>query len=113
MSETISETVTQDSKTIAVLVWIGTLLFSFIPPLIVLLIKKDDPYLQDQSKEALNWSITLYIGWIIGYVLVFIFIGFFILFAAAVCDLVFCIMGAVAVSNGKYFRVPFAIRLLK
>jgi uncharacterized Tic20 family protein len=30
-----------------------------------------------------------------------------------ICHLVFCIMGAVAASSGKAFRVPFAIRLVK
>ena len=93
--------------------WIGTLMFSFIPSLVVFLVKRDDPYLQDQSKEALNWSITLLIGWVIGYMLVFILIGFIVLPLVALCDIVFCIMGAVAVSDGKRFRVPFAIRLVK
>jgi uncharacterized Tic20 family protein len=29
------------------------------------------------------------------------------------CHIVFCVMGAVAVSDGKPFRVPFALRLIK
>lgn len=113
MPEISSEVVTQDTRTIAVLMWIGTLIFSFVPSLVLFLVKKDDSYLQDQSKEALNWSITLLIGWIVGYMLLFILIGFVVLPIVAVCDLVFCILGAVAASNGKRFRVPFAIRLLK
>jgi hypothetical protein len=36
-----------------------------------------------------------------------------LLVAVGICHLVFCIMGAVAVSSGKSFRAPFAIRLLK
>lgn len=113
MSEISSEAVTQDSKTIALLMWIGTLVFSFIPGLVVLLVKRDDPYLQDQSREALNWSITVLIGWIVGYILLFILIGFAVLPLVAICDIVFCIMGAVSVSDGKKYRVPFAIRLVK
>ena len=113
MPELSTDSIPQDSKTFAVLMWVGTLVFSFIPSLVIFLVKKDDPYLQDQAKEALNWSITLVIGWIIGYILIFILIGFIVLPALAICDIVFCIMGAIAVSDGKKFRVPFALRLLK
>ena len=49
--------VTQDSKNIAILTWIGTLFFGFIPSLIIYLVKKDDAYVQAQAKEALNWSL--------------------------------------------------------
>ena len=104
---------TQDSKNIALLVWIGTIFFSFVPALIVYLIKKDDPFLVDQSKEALNWSITAFIGYCIGWVLTIIAIGVLIAAAVWICNLVFCIMGAIACSNGVAYRAPFALRLLK
>lgn len=103
----------QDSKNLALMMWIGTLFFGFLPGLIFYLIKKDDPYLQDQSKEALNWSITSVIGYFAGFILTFVVIGILVFIVLGICHLVFCIMGAVAVSNGKKFRVPFAIRLLK
>lgn len=93
--------------------WIGTIFFCFIPGLVFYLIKKDDPYIQDQAKEALNWSITAVVGYIAGVVLTVILIGVLVLFAVGVCHLVFCIMGVIATSNGKPFRVPFAIRLIK
>jgi uncharacterized Tic20 family protein len=111
-SET-SEVVPQDSKNIALLIWIGSIFFGFIPGLIVYLIKKDDPYIQDQAKEALNWSITASIGYFAGYILSFVLIGMFVLPVVGICNLVFCIMGAIGASNGKPFRVPFAIRLIK
>jgi uncharacterized Tic20 family protein len=106
-------TVSQDSKNIALLMWLGTIFFSFIPALVIYLIKTDDRYLADQSKEALNWSITAFIGTVIGGVLCIILIGFLVLFAIAILNLIFCILGVIATSNGKDFRVPFAIRLIK
>src|SRR5688572_20419825 len=109
-SET-SPAVTQDSKNIALMIWIGTIFFGFIPGLIVYLIKKDDSYLQDQAKESLNWSITAMIAYFAGFILTFILIGVLVLAAVAICHLVFCIMGAIAVSEAKIFRVPFALRL--
>jgi hypothetical protein len=113
MESDISGGVTQDSKNIALMTWIGTIFFGFIPGLIFYLSKKDDPYIQDQAKEALNWSITAIIGYIAGIILTFILIGILVCAAIGICHLLFCIMGAIAASNGKPFRVPFAIRLVK
>ncbi len=103
----------QDSKNMALLIWIGTLFFGFIPSLVLFLIKKDDAYIQRQSKEALNWSITATIGYIIGLMLSFIVIGVLVFPIVGLCHFVFCIMGAVSTSKGKQFKVPFAIRLIK
>lgn len=108
-----TDEITQDSKNIAVLTWIGSIFFGFIPGLLFYLIKKDDAYIQDQSKEALNWSITAMIGYFAGFILTFVLIGALVLLAVGICHLVFCVMGAMAASEGKPFRVPFAIRLIK
>jgi uncharacterized Tic20 family protein len=103
----------QDSRNVAVLVWVGTIFFSFVPSLIVYLIKKDDAYVLDQSKEALNWSITVVIGWFAGVILTFVFIGVLVFIVLVLANLIFGIMGAVAASSGQQYRVPFAIRLIK
>lgn len=105
--------VSQDSKNMGILIWVLTLFFGFIPGLIFFLIKKDDAYTQDQSKEALNWSITAIFGYVAGLILALIVIGVFVIAAVGIAHLVFCIMGAIGASNGKNFRVPFAIRLIK
>ncbi len=104
---------TQDSKNLALLCWVGSTVLFFIPGLAFYLVKKEDAYVQDQAKEALNWTITsmLLIGG--GQILMFVLIGFLLVPAAWICHLIFCIMGAVAVSDGKHFRVPFALRLIK
>lgn len=113
MNTEVSSTVSQDSKNIALLTWIGTIFFGFIPSLIVYLIRKDDAYILSQSKEALNWAITAMIGYAISFVLSFVLIGILGFMALGLCNLVFCIMGAIATSNGKDFKVPFALRLIK
>jgi uncharacterized protein len=105
--------VSQDSKNLALLLWIGTLFFGFIPGLILYLVKKDDDYITDQSKEALNWSITAIIGYVLGTVLMVILIGFLVIAAVGIVHLVFCIMGVIAASSGQTFRAPFALRLIK
>ncbi len=112
-AQSVTTTVTQDSKNLALLLWLGTLFFGFIPGLIFYLVKKDDAYVLDQSKEALNWSITAMIGYVAGMILTVILIGVLAIAAVGICHLVFCIMGVIAVTTGKNFRVPFAIRLIK
>jgi uncharacterized Tic20 family protein len=113
METQIQNSITQESKNMVLLMWIGTIFFAFLPSLIVYLIKKDDPYIQEQAKEALNLSITAVIGYLVGAILTVVFIGALILIAVGIAYFVFCIMGAVAASNEKPFRVPFAIRLIK
>lgn len=112
-AQSVTTTVTQDSKNLALLLWLGTLFFGFIPGLIFYLVKKDDAYVLDQSKEALNWSITALIGYLGGMILMVILIGALVIAAVGICHLVFCILGVIAVTSGKDFRVPFAIRLIK
>ena len=66
-----------DDKNIATVTHLGGTVFSFIPALIVWVIKKDDSaYLADQSKEALNFQITMLIAQLIAGILVWILIGF-------------------------------------
>ncbi|HSC76100.1 MAG TPA: DUF4870 domain-containing protein [Pseudomonadales bacterium] len=103
----------QDSKNLALLCWIGSAILGFIPGLAFYLTKKDDAYVQDQAKEALNWGITFLLLLIVGKVLLIVLIGFIVIPLAWGCHLLFCIMGAVSTSDGKPFRVPFALRLIK
>lgn len=109
----VTTSVSQDSKNLALLLWLGTIFFGFIPGLIMYLVKKDDAYILDQSKEALNWSITALIGYVAGMILAVIIIGVFVMAAVGICHLVFCILGVIAASSGKPFRVPYALRLIK
>lgn len=109
----VPQSASRDSKNIALLMWLSGIFFSFIPGLLVYLLKTEDGYLADQSKESINWSITVFLGYAIGIVLCVILIGFLVLAAVWICNVIFCILGAMATSRGDYFRVPFAIRIIK
>jgi len=86
----------------------------FLGPLIVWLVKKDEfPFVDDQGKEALNWHITLLIGWIIAAALMIICIGAFLGLAISILQVIFGILGAVKANEGIRYRYPFAIRLVK
>jgi uncharacterized Tic20 family protein len=103
----------QDSKNIAILNWVLTIFFGFIPGLVLYIVKADDNYIKEHAKEALNWSITAFIGYAIATVLTFILIGALLFPVIMICNLIFCILGALAASKGDNFKVPFAIRLIK
>lgn len=113
-NEVIQQNLSNDQRNMGLLIWIGSIFFGILPGLIVYLVKKDDPYIQDQAKEALNWGITTIIGGFICGLLAIILIGFLMALVLMVVNLAFCIMGAMAASKGNAtFRVPFALRLIK
>ncbi|SMC28805.1 hypothetical protein SAMN02745857_03424 [Andreprevotia lacus DSM 23236] len=102
-----------DVNNTIVLIWVLTIFFGFIPSLIFYLTQKDDARVQDQAKEALNWSITATIGYFAGAITSFILIGLLILPVIGLAHLIFCILGAVNGPKTENFRVPFALRLIK
>lgn len=104
-----------DDRNIALITHLSGIIFSFIVPLIVWLIHKDradKTYLNGQAKEALNFQITVLIGYAICCILMWIVIGFLLAWLLWILDLIFCIVAAVKVSNGENYRYPFALRLI-
>ncbi|MEY4589245.1 MAG: hypothetical protein RL497_1321 [Pseudomonadota bacterium] len=103
----------QDAKNIAALMWLGSIFLGFIAPLAVYFVKTDDEYLRLHSKEALNWAITLCVLSAIAWVLMFVLIGFLLFPVLLLLNVVFCVLGAIAASDGKFYRVPFCLRIVK
>lgn len=104
----------QPSANNVVLLWVGTLLFPFLAPIVAYLIGKNDEYLLAQSKEALNWSITATVSYFVGAMLTLFFVGPLLIFTVAVAHCVFCVQGAIRASkNSRDFQIPFAVRLIK
>jgi uncharacterized Tic20 family protein len=101
-----------DDKNIATVTHLGGTVFSFIPALIVWLLKKDDAYIYDQAKEALNFQITVLIAQFIAGVLAIILIGFIFIGIIWLVNVVFCILAAISTSKGEAYRYPFSLRLL-
>ncbi|HEX8957906.1 MAG TPA: DUF4870 domain-containing protein [Burkholderiaceae bacterium] len=103
----------KDDSTMAMLAHLLGIFFGFIPSLVIWLIKKDDsPFVAQEAREALNFQITVIIGYAIAAALTFIVIGAFLFPALYILNIVFCILGAVASSKGQAYRYPFAIRLI-
>ena len=87
---------------------------SVIGPLVVWQIKKNEmPFVDDQGKEALNFQITVAILAIVAVLLILILIGFLLLWALAIADLIFIVIAAIAANNGQAYRYPFSFRFIK
>lgn len=104
----------KDAITFGMLCHLLAIFTGFVGPLVIWLIKKDQsPFVDDQGKEALNFQITVLIGYVIGGITAFFCIGAFIALAVWVCSLIFCIMGTVKANQGIAYRYPMTLRLIK
>ena len=87
---------------------------SILGPLIIWLVKKDqDPYVDEQGKESLNFQISIAIYGIISAILMVAFIGFILIFVVAIAWFVLTIVGTIKASKGEPWKYPLTIRLIK
>jgi hypothetical protein len=103
-----------DAKTMAMLCHLLAIFTGWIAPLIIWLMKKDQsPFVNQQGKEALNFELTLIIGFLAGALTICIGIGIFIIIATYVVNIVFGIMSTITVNKGQPYRYPICIRFIK
>jgi len=106
-------TPSNDDKNIATITHLGGTIFSFIPALIVWILKKNDnEYIASQAKEALNFQITVLIAQFIAGVLALILIGFVFMGIIWLANIVLCIIAAISTSKGETYHYPFTLRLI-
>jgi len=88
---------------------------NIIGPLIVWLVKREeDPFIDGQGKEAVNFQISMTIYALISAALIPLFcIGGFLLIAVGIVDLILLIVAAIKANNGEPYRYPIAIRFIK
>lgn len=107
-------TPTSDERTLAILAHVLTLLFSFLAPLVVYLIKKDDSkYVAEQAKESLNFQISLCIYFAVSFILMIVIIGIFLLAVLGIFSFILIIVASIKASDNKIYRYPLTIRLIK
>jgi uncharacterized Tic20 family protein len=98
-------------------------ILGFLPSLIIWLIFKDrGRFTAVEAKEALNFQITLLIGYvainIIGIFLAVVTLGIggiFTLLSSAlwIAGVIFSILGFTQAKDGQHYRYPYALRLIK
>ena len=97
------------------LAWVLPVLFAnIIVPLVVWLMKREShPLIDRNGKEAVNFQISMTIYLVISGLLVFVFIGIVLVPAVLLADLVLAIIAAIKTQEGKEYRYPVTIRLVK
>ncbi|MFT6310117.1 MAG: putative Tic20 family protein [Porticoccus sp.] len=90
-----------------------TLGAGIIAPTVLWLIKKDESeFINEQGKEALNFSITVLLAWIVCIPFTFIIIGFAMMGIVLITWFIFAIIAALTASRGENYRYPFSLRLI-
>ncbi len=85
---------------------------SLLGPLAVLLLRRGDPYVEAQAKEALNFNISFLIYGLVAAVSVLLLVGFIALPLVIVTWFVLVIVAAAAASRGEDYEYPFTIRFI-
>ena len=102
------------SAPIAALLSAGSL--SLLGPLLVWLVKKDDPYARRAAAGAFNFNLSFWLLYLISWILIFTFIGAIIgvpLLVIIFVVALWChIKGAIRSSRGEAYDYPFQIRVL-
>ena len=102
---------TSDEKTMALLSHVLTIVASFLAPLIIYIVKKDESaFIAAHAKESLNFQITVAL---IIIVLCITIIGILLVWFVGIASLVLVIMGTIRASEGKLYKYPVNIRFIK
>ena len=85
-----------------------------IAPLVVWLVRRESSaFVNDQGREAVNAQISVTIYAAIAGVLCFVLIGWPMLGILYLANVVLVIVAAIAAHEGKTYRYPFILRLVK
>lgn len=110
----------KEARTWAMLCHLGAFAGFLIPfgniiaPLIIWLIKREEsPLIDDQGKESLNFQISMTIYFLVSLLLTLIFIGFLLMIALAIFEIIFVIIATVRANEGEKYRYPLCIRFIK
>ena len=98
----------------ATLVHLGGIFFQFLPALIGYLLLRDrGAFVRQHTASALNWQLTLIVGYIVGAITALVLVGLLILLAAVIANVVFSILAAIAANRGENYVYPLSIRFAR
>ena len=83
-----------------------------VPILIWGILKDENPFVDDQGKESLNFQISVFIYSIVGFILSFILVGIFFLAVLVLFAMIQVIKASISANKGEQYRYPFCIRLI-
>ncbi|MFZ2311888.1 MAG: DUF4870 domain-containing protein [Methylobacter sp.] len=98
-------------RLIVVLTHLGGIFLGFVPSLVVYLVKNDG-WVKENARNALNWQLTTLVYYGISWVLVLVIIGLFLPWLIAVLNTVLCLVAAVRSSKGEVYKYPLTIEFI-
>ena len=105
---------TEDDRLFAMLLYVLSLPFAVLGPLLIWLFKRESSEFVDfHGKEYFNFIISFTIYSIVSSILMIVLIGFILIFVVGVAWLVLTIIAAVKAYQGEAFRIPLVIRFIK
>ena len=88
--------------------------FHILAPLIVWMAKRNDsPEIDAHGKESLNFQISMLIYTMVAAILCLLLVGFVLLVILHLLNVVLVIVASIQASEGKLYRYPLTIRLIK
>lgn len=103
----------QDERTLA---WLAHLLgafVSFLAPLVIYLIRDRRDFAKFAAAQALNFTITTAIAYVVSGLLCLVLIGFVLLPTVAVWSVVMAIVATVKTAQGEWYRYPLTIPFIR
>jgi uncharacterized Tic20 family protein len=85
---------------------------SLVGPLVMWLLNRDDPYVEQQAKEALNFNISFLIYGVAAAISIVLLVGLIALPVVLVTWFVLVIVAAIKASSGENYQYPFTIRFV-
>jgi uncharacterized protein len=85
-----------------------------VGPLVIWMLKRQEmPFVESEGKESINFQISVTIYGIVAAISIFLLVGFVLLPAVLIFDLVCVIIASIEAANGKPYRYPLCIRFIK
>jgi uncharacterized Tic20 family protein len=98
----------------AILIPVGGIFFHFLPALLGYSLLRDrGPFIREQSRAALNFQFTLLATYVVALFTLWLGIGFVLLAAAAVLNIVLSVLSAIAAERGEIFDYPLSFPFLR
>lgn len=85
---------------------------SLVGPLVVWLLNREDPFVEQQAKDALNFNISFLIYGIVAAISIILLVGLIALPAVLITWFVLVIVAAVRAANGENYRYPLTMNLV-
>lgn len=105
---------TNEERTFAAVIYAISFFTAFIGPVIIWLLKKNESeFIDYHGKEYLNFLISYSVYAVISTVLMFVLIGFILIWIVGVFAFIFTIVAAVKAYEGKEYQIPLVFRLIR